>query len=299
MSWRIVYIENADTMQLYLDNLLVKRGDEKAIIPLSDIFSIIVDKLDVTITGKLINKLAEYRIGIAFCDERHLPCNYLLGLNSYFKVSQNINKQLQWSSQGKALLWQKIVKQKIHNQKELLKHLNLEDTAVNYLDGFEHEVEVNDSTNREGLSAKVYFRALFGADFVRNEDGFDGYNSALNYGYSILRSCVARTIVANGLHPSVGIWHCGCFNAFNLADDCMEIFRPVIDMWTVLNFDCDIILDKNHKIELIDCMNKKLSVNGEKRTVISVIGIYISSIIKVMSSGNTDELLTLDNAVYL
>ena len=126
-----------------------------------------------------------------------------------------------------------------------------------------------------------------------------GYNSALNYGYAILRSSVAKGLVGNGLHPSVGIWHSSQFNQFNLADDCMEIFRPVIDMWTILNFGDDTMLDRNYKFELIDCMNKKLLVNSEKRTLISIIGIYISSIIKAMTSGNMDEVLSLNNAIYL
>lgn len=299
MSWRIVFIENADSMQLYLDNLLIKRNGEKAVIPLSDIHSIVVDKLDVTFTGKLINKLADYKISLVICDNKHLPCNYLLGLTSYFKVSQIFNQQINWSNANKQLLWQKIIKMKIHNQKELLKYLNKDIKAINFLDEFEAEVEEGDVTNREGLAAKVYFRALFGEDFTRDEDSYMGYNSALNYGYAILRSCVAKSLVGNGLHPSVGIWHSSQFNQFNLADDCMEIFRPVIDMWTILNFEYDTILDRNYKFELIDCMNKKLLINKEKRTLINIIDMYISSVIKAMSSGNIDEVLNLNNAIYL
>ncbi len=286
-------------MQLYLDNLLVKRDNEKAIIPLSDIFSIIVDKNDVGITGRLINKLAEYRISIVFCDEKHMPCNYLMGLNSYFKTSQVLFEQVNWSIENKEIIWQKIVKQKIHNQKELLKYLDRDQNAINYLDSFENTVEIGDKTNREGLSAKVYFRALFGDEFIRDVDSFSGYNSALNYGYSILRSCVARHIAGNGLHPSLGIWHSSRFNQFNLADDCMEIFRPMIDMWTVLNFDNGVILDRQHKLELVNCMNNKIIINKEKRTLINIIGMYVSSLIKAMSSGNENDLLSMDNAIYI
>ncbi len=286
-------------MQLYLDNLLVKKDNERAIIPLSDIFSIIVDKNDVSITGRLINKLAEYRISIVFCDEKHMPCNYLMGLNSYFKTSQVLFEQVNWNIENKEAIWQKIIKQKIHNQKELLKYLDCDATAINYLDSFENTVEIGDKTNREGLSAKIYFRALFGDEFIRDADSFSGYNSALNYGYAILRSCVARHIAGNGLHPSLGIWHSSQFNQFNLADDCMEIFRPVIDMWTVLNFDNGVVLDRQHKLELVNCMNNKIIINNEKRTLINIIGMYVSSLIKAMSSGNENDLLSMDNAIYI
>ena len=286
-------------MQLYLDNLLVKKDNERAIIPLSDIFSIIVDKNDVSITGRLINKLAEYRISIVFCDEKHMPCNYLMGLNSYFKTSQVLFEQINWNNENKEAIWQKIIKQKIHNQKELLKYLDCDATAINYLDSFENTVEIGDKTNREGLSAKIYFRALFGDEFIRDADSFSGYNSALNYGYAILRSCVARHIAGNGLHPSLGIWHSSQFNQFNLADDCMEIFRPVIDMWTVLNFDNGVVLDRQHKLELVNCMNNKIIINNEKRTLINIIGMYVSSLIKAMSSGNENDLLSMDNAIYI
>lgn len=299
MSWRIIYIENSDSMQLYLDNLLVKRGEDKAIIPLNDIFSIIIDNYNVTITGKLINRLAEYKISVVFCNEQHLPCNYLLGLNSYFKVSQIVQKQLNWTEKNKKIIWKKIIQQKIHNQKELLKYCQLDLVSINYLDKFEHDVLNNDETNREGLAAKVYFKALFGNNFTRDKDSYYGYNSALNYGYSILRSCVARQLVANGLNPVISIWHSNQFNQLGLADDIMEIFRPVIDMWVALNFCDEMILDRNSKFDIINCMNKKLIVKGEKRTLISIIGMYINSIIQAMETGNEKDILYLENTIYI
>src|SRR5690606_38515380 len=100
-------------------------------------------------------------------------------------------------------------------------------------------------------AAGLYFKEMFGDHFTRERNAIDTFNAALNYGYIILRSCVARTVVAYGLHPSYGIGHRNQFNAFNLVDDCMEVFRPIIDFWVILAVKDEEYLTREMKQDLI------------------------------------------------
>src|SRR5699024_9114835 len=106
-----------------------------------------------------------------------------------------------------------------------------DETAVSRMELLSQSVTFEDARNNEGHAAKLYFNTLFGEEFRRQRGAADIVNASLNYGYIVLRACVARAIVAYGLHPAFGIGHRNQFNAFNLADDCMEVFRPIVDLW--------------------------------------------------------------------
>ncbi|WP_075980023.1 type II CRISPR-associated endonuclease Cas1 [Bacillus massilinigeriensis] len=291
MSWRIVYVAEAEEMKLYLDNLKVIKGEQEILIPLSDIHTIIVDNSKTNVTGRLMNKITEYHILLIFCDENHLPNVFSLGLYSHYRVYGVLSQQLNWGEEIRGEMWKKIVQIKINNQRSLLQYLNKDKNVISKLNHFSDTVEFEDETNREGLAAKIYFNELFGSNFRRERKAVDTYNAALNYGYIVLRACFARTIVAYGLHPAYGIGHRNQFNAFNLVDDCMEIFRPVIDLWVYMTVGEAEYLDRKMKQHLIRRLSAKINIGDQNQTVLNAIDLYIQSFIKAMNHNNLNMLV--------
>lgn len=300
MSWRVVYIEKSDYLKLYLDNLKVAREDTEILIPLSDIHTIIVDNQQTVVTARLLNKLAEYHILLVFCDEKHLPNIYALAPHSHHQASRVLERQVQWSPEIKGLMWQKIIQIKINNQASVLTHLRKDSASIETLHRLSDEVNFSDDTNREGHAAKLYFKTLFGNSFIRDRDSFDGINSGLNYGYIVLRSTVARTIVAYGLQPSFGIGHYNQYNAFNLADDLIEPFRPVIDLWISIMCQEDTYLDLKTKQKIVHLIsNNKLLIGNQKQTILNAIELLVQSFIKGMNENNTELLVYPANGISL
>ncbi len=291
MSWRVVYISEAEEMKLYLDNLKVIKGEQEVLIPLSDIHTIVVDNHRTVVTGRLMNKLAEYHILLIFCDESHHPNVFSLGLYSHYRVYGVLYKQINWSDEAKGRMWQRFVQIKIRNQASLLEYLEKDQNIVNRLRTLANHVEFEDRTNREGHAAKLYFNELFGDSFQRMRGSVDPVNAALNYGYIVLRACVARSVVAHGLHPAFGIGHRNQFNAFNLVDDCMEVFRPVIDFWVAMTIkDENDYLTWETKQQLIRRLSSKILIDGQGQTVLNAIDLFVQSFIKAMNENN-DKLL--------
>lgn len=299
MSWRIVYISEAEEMRLYLDNLKVIKDKQEVLIPLSDIHTIVVDNNRTIVTGQLINKLANYHILLVFCDEQHHPNAFSLGLYSHYRVYGTLNKQMNWSDYAKGMMWKRLVEIKIQNQASLLKYLDKDPLIVKQLRNHSKEVEFSDRTNREGHAAKLYFNELFGRDFQRLRGAVDSYNAALNYGYIVLRACVARAVVAYGLHPAIGVGHHNQFNAFNLVDDCMEIFRPVIDFWVATTIKEEDYLTWESKQLLIRRLSAKIPIDGQRQTVLNAINIFIQSFIRAMNEENEKLLVYPENGIAI
>lgn len=300
MSWRVIYIEKSDYLRLYLDNLKVVREDTEILIPLTDIHTIIVDNQQTVVTARLLNKLADYHILLIFCDEKHLPNIYALSPHSHHQTSRVLERQVQWSPEIKGLMWQKLIQIKINNQVSVLAHLRKDSTSIETLQRYSDDVSFADQTNREGHAAKLYFKNLFGSTFIRDRDSFDGINSGLNYGYIVLRSTVARTIVAYGLQPSFGIGHYNQYNAFNLADDLIEPFRPVIDLWISIMCQEDSYLDLKTKQKIVHLIsNNKLLIGNQKQTILNAIELLVQSFIKGMNENNTELLVYPANGISL
>ncbi len=174
------------------------------------------------------------------------------------------------------ILWQEIIKAKIENQAYVLKSQGCLSDSYNHLMKFKDEVKVGDKTNREGLSAKMFFRALYGVDFIRLQDNVINY--ALNYGYAIIRSSVAKTLCAYGYNCVLGIHHISETNPFNLADDLMEPLRPLVDLWVDKNNEelVDELTYSNRK-NLINLINESVLLDNKNMKVRYAIDRYISS----------------------
>ena len=296
MGYRIIYVEKCEYLRLYLDNLKVEINEKKEVnFPIADIQILVIDNYKSTLSIPLINKLTEYNVCTIICGIDHLPKSYILPINGNFASSGNLFKQIQWSQERKDYIHAEIVKHKIKNQIEILKVKERGFGVTEKLYEFIDTTISGDQTNREGLAAKMYFRALFGSDFIRFEQ--DVVNAGLNYGYSVFRSLITSIIVAKGYIPNLGLFHKGKQNMFNLSDDIIEVFRPIVDNYVFNNMTEDILFKQSHRDELIGLTNNKIMIDDRKQTISNAIGIYLDSIFKFMDGENI-ELLFPDPVIY-
>lgn len=284
MGWRIIYIEEAMNVRLYLDNIKIEKESTEITIPLIDIHSLIIDNQKVTMTIPLISKCAEYNINLVICSLEHMPQALIQPYNGNYQSPLMLKKQIAWDEGIKKILHQLIIKNKISNQIDLLKHLNLDINVIQKLFQFSTEVLEGDSLNREGLAAKMYFRTLYGKNFKRFDE--DVINYGLNYGYAILRSQISKTLIAKGLTPCLGIIHIGYNNPFNLADDIIEVFRSLIDWYAYRNLKDAIIFKKEHRLELIKLTTLEVMIQGKKQTLLNAISIFVDRIIDIFETGD-------------
>jgi CRISPR-associated protein Cas1 len=276
MSWRILFIEESEFLSLYLDNIKVINHGDEILIPLSDINTLIIDNYKTNISVHLINALANYNVNTVFCGIDHMPSCISHPLSGHHKSAQVFKKQLKWTEYQKGLLHQLIITHKINNQIELLKTFCFdEDLAI--MIRLSSEVEEADSTNREGLVAKMYFRKLFGDHFKRFND--DVINAGLNYGYAVLRSQISRIIISKGLNPSLGIFHKGPENDFNLSDDFIEPFRPIIDYHVYKHLMKDQVFTREHRLMLVEATTKSIYFCNKKQTIFNAMILYIEQIL--------------------
>ncbi len=205
---------------------LVIQGESTHSFPVEDMNALMIESSETTVSGYALQTLADNGVVVFTCDRMHLPNGVLLPLNAYYRSLKILNCQLSITKPLKKQLWQSIVKRKIENQAACVK-LATDDDADDLI-SLAGEVCSNDSKNVEAVAANLYFKKLFGKDFLRREESF--VNSALNYGYSLVRGVIARTLSVLGFEPSFGLHHCNELNNFNLADDLIETYRPVVDL---------------------------------------------------------------------
>jgi CRISPR-associated protein Cas1 len=226
MGFRNVVITNESKISTHGGYLVVQRMDNIKKILLSDIDSIIFETPQFRLSGFTLNALTTENIAVIICDDKHTPSTLVMPIHGNFHRSKNIKKQIDWSETAKAEVWKWTIIEKITNQIEVLSYHDLE---VDLLKSYLLEVVPHDKTNREGLAAKVYFRKLFGENFTRGKE--EPINWGLNYGYSLILTLFVRTISAKGYLTELGIKHINEYNAYNLACDMMEPFRPIVDLY--------------------------------------------------------------------
>lgn len=277
MSFRTVVIANQAKISYKNRFLVVKKDIEEKYIHLSEIDTIIVDSISVSISSYLLKELTDNKINIIFCDEKHNPYGQIQPFYSRHNSSKKIIEQTKWTLKNKDNLWTLIVKNKIINQAFLLK--KIKSKQANLVFSYVDEVGVGDKSNREGHASKVYFNALFGKKFSRGNN--DIINAKLNYGYAILLSTISKEITNNGYLTQLGIHHKNEFNPFNLACDLMEPFRVIIDAFVYYNQEKE--LDNNLKLDIINIFNNIYTFNSKKYTLKDVIELYVKNTFKVLS----------------
>ena len=214
-----------------------------------------------------------------------MPIGEYFPIANNVRTSKRIEEQIQWDEKTKKKLWTEIVKGKIENQVLTLKKLELTD-KIKLLSQNIDKIQYGDKTNVEGISARIYFKELFGNEFIRFNETIENY--CLNFSYHIVRTLISKEIVARGYIPSLGINHKNQYNVFNLADDLIEVYRPIVDYYVYLIL-ADILksevfeLTKDIKIKLIDIINNKIEYKKQKYSIINSIPQYISDVIDFVS----------------
>lgn len=258
---------------------MVIRDSEQTIrVHISEISVLIIENTASSVTTALLNELTKQKIKIIFCDEKRNPSSELIPYYDCHDCSLKLRSQLEWLQISKETVWTAIVTQKIRMQAENLDFFGLQESKLLYR--YIKEIEFNDGTNREGHAAKVYFNALFGKDFSRTVDS--PINAMLDYGYSIILSCINREIVSNGYLTQIGIFHNNMFNQFNLGCDLMEPFRTIIDrkVKTVLPQQ----FESKEKRDILELLSTDFIIDNRSQTLLNTIKIYVKSVFDALES---------------
>lgn len=283
MSFRTILIESRCKLEYSLNHLIYRNGNVEKRILLSEIKTIIVDSLQVSITSNLLSELIKNKIKVIFVDEKHNPIGELTPFQNNFYSYRKIKTQISFSEHNKNYLWQKVVTKKIINQAKVLCE-NSYYEAYDKLLAYALEVEEGDKTNREGHAAKVYFNALFGDDFSRDDES--NTNKFLNYGYSIILSAINREIKILGYLTELGIHHIGESNPFNLSCDLMEPIRPLIDSLV----KSGMINDENFKKIFAGILTKKVQYNNKEFFLDNAIRLYIEDMFNYLINGDEEKI---------
>lgn len=219
-------------------------------VPLEDVGMVVLEHQQITVTNGLLSKLTDLKVAVVSCNAQHMPEGILLPMHGHTEHTERIRFQLEASLPLKKNLWQQTVTAKINNQAGLLKEKGV---AIQKLRHLAKNVNSGDTGNHEAQAAAYYWQHLFHIpDFNRTQVGIPP-NNLLNYGYAILRAVIARALVSSGMLPQVGIWHRNKYNAFCLADDIMEPYRPFVDMVV-----CHIVETEDDYSELTVDLKKEL-----------------------------------------
>lgn len=284
MSWRVVYITGQAKLDYKLGFLVVRKIDSLKRVHLSEMSVLLIESTQVAITTALISKLIENKIKVIFSDEQHNPQSELVSLYGSYDTSMKIKQQMKFKLNTQMELWTSIITHKISNQMKVLKKNNLISEAQ-LLQSYIEQIEFNDSTNREGHAAKVYFNALFGKSFTRSDD--NPINASLNYGYGILASIISREIVSLGYLTQIGIYHDNVHNRFNLSYDLIEPVRYFIDDFVVVNNPS--IFDECIKLQLLNLLNQEVIINNKKCVLLYAIKLYVRSAMKCLEENDISE----------
>ena len=254
MLKRTLVFSNPMTLSLKNSQLVLAYKDDpdnKVTIPIEDIGVVIIEHQQVSITIPLMNALVEGNVQVVMCNNRGMPSAMLQSFEGNNLQGENLRNQMGAGEVLKKQLWKQIVEAKIRNQAALLNKVGQEGDRLKQ---YYQNVKSGDADNREGIAARIYFSGLFGESFLRDRT-VPGINALLNYGYAILRAATARALVSSGLLPAIGIFHHNRSNAFPLADDVMEPYRPYVDEIVYdMAMQAKLDLTKEVKAELINVL---------------------------------------------
>lgn len=271
--------EKDDTSSDETADLTVKR------IPIEDIGVMILDNKQITITQGSLSALLDNNVAVITCDDYRMPSGLLLPLSGNTTQSERFRHQIEASLPLKKQLWQQTIQAKIYNQSSVL--YRQRGVECGNMDAWAKQVKSGDSDNIEGRAAAYYWQNMFGhiKCFHRDREGVPP-NNLLNYGYAILRAVVARSLVGSGLLPTLGIHHHNRYNAYCLADDIMEPYRPYVDRLVagIVDSGADIsTLTKDIKGKLLSIPVLDVVINGRRSPLMIAVGMTTASLYKCYS----------------
>ena len=292
MTSRTLCFGSPGSLTLRLEQLVWKPecGDERSF-PIEDIGYVIIESPRVVITAAVMNKLAEHNVALVICGNDHMPSAQLHAFAGHTLCAENFAAQLSASDAVCGRAWRQICRAKIMNQAQLAKRLGSD--VWREIERLAAEVKNGDPANCEAQAARMYFRALAPEGFIRDRDGV-WPNAALNYGYAILRAAVARALIGSGLMLIKGVHHHNRYNAFALADDIMEPYRPFLDQYIfgkVKPFDISATaLAHQHKARLLQMLTCDVRLGDYSRPLGVALTYTTASLVRFFKK-ETDELL--------
>jgi len=288
-------IQNPAKLNLSKGQLRLDNEQGEFTLPLEDITALILESPQITLSAALLSACQEHGVAIITCDHTHTPNGVLLPFQPHSRQSKVARIQQSWSEPLRKRLWQRVVQSKIRNQALCLEHFtsNEEAKPIYAMAG---RVQSGDPDNIEAQAARAYWQRLMGKDFRRGDN--DLINAALNYGYAVIRACVARSQVAYGLIPAFGIHHDNDLNAFNLTDDMMEVFRPFIDREVVWIKQAGLLqpdvtaLSTSTRQRLANISNRLCLLDTNKHNLTNACDAMAASLVSAIE-GKDSSLLTL------
>jgi CRISPR-associated protein Cas1 len=280
MAYRNIVIQSDARLTLRRDQLCIS-ADREATIAIEDIDMLLIESRQTVVSTALMTALAQSGVAMMVCDEKHLPCAVLMPYMQHSRQLEAMQNQLALALPTKKRLWQQVVRAKIQNQARCLSLLGKTEDAA-HLETLAKTVRSGDEGFVEGHAAAYYFPALFEEGFTRGADE-DLRNSCLNYGYAILRGCIARSLAVYGFLPVFGLQHHSSLNQFNLADDLIEPFRPAVDLLVAKHITDDASgeLSPAMKRELINVINCDIVLDGKKYGISYAIERMVQSLVAV------------------
>lgn len=276
MAFRNLIIESPARIFLNRSQLCIET-DRVHSVAVEDVCAILLENRQSSITTAALSYLGQCGCAVFVCDEKHLPCAVTLPFARHSRAPVVLESQLSASLPLKKRLWQAVVTAKVENQAECLR-LNGKPDRADQLDALAARIRSGDPENIEATAAQQYFPALFGAGFTRAAE--NGTNAALNYGYAILRGCTARSLAVYGFLPAFGLHHANGLNAWNLADDLMEPFRPVADLLVSRMPQDEEGLTPEKKRALFNLLNLDILSGGKHHSVSYAIERLVQSLSK-------------------
>lgn len=284
MGWRSVMISRPAKLRREHFSLAIEQ-EQTAFVPFEDIAIIVLNHREILLTHPVLSACADYGIGLYATGDNHQPNGVFLPFLAHSRTTRLMRKQMDIPRPLAKQAWASIVRRKIENQAAVLRFCAK--SGVDRMDSYARRVRSGDTENLEGQAAAFYFTQLFGQGFYRAEERW--VNAALDYGYAVLRGAIARGLVAHGMHPPIGLFHASEQNAFNLADDLIEPFRPLVDLHVAENpafTEGD--LSPQDKAELVALLNVDVGMPQGKMSALSAIEYAVESLARLFEQGNSE-----------
>lgn len=255
--------------------------------PIEDIGFVVIEHPEVSISIPALNELADNNVSVIFCDRKKMPKTMLMTLEGNTTQQESYKYQIEASAPTKKNVWKQLVECKIRNQALLLNKLGKNGDVLKQ---YYMNVKSGDTDNREGAAAREYWGRIFDEGFKREREGLPP-NNLLNYGYTILRAAVARALVGSGLYPAFGVFHRNRYNAFPLADDVMEPYRPFVDeiVYHLYYDGATNELDNQAKSKLLRVLFSDVKMGKVTRPLENALSLTTASLLR-MYKGETDKL---------
>ncbi|MDR1708281.1 MAG: type II CRISPR-associated endonuclease Cas1 [Candidatus Accumulibacter sp.] len=283
MGWRSLLISRPARLRREHFSLAVQQ-EQTVLVPFEDIAVIVLDHREIVLTHPVLSACAEYGIGLYATGHDHLPSGVFLPFLPHSRTTRLMRKQIK---AGKPLVkqaWANLVRRKIENQAQCLRLTHR--TGVERLTSCARRVRSGDADKLEGQAAAYYFAQLFGSGFSRAKEIWT--NAALDYGYAIFRGAIARGLVAHGLHPPIGLFHASEQNAFNLADDLIEPFRPLVDLHVAKNpANTEGNLSPEDKAALVSLLNVDVAMPQGKMSALSAIEYAVEGLVRLFEKDDS------------